>query len=283
MLIAPVVARRASWARGTPNPRRESRGAYGARADFQRAVGGGVGYDASVDEAHSVLADDVGPAAQRVDDAGPAAVGCGGSFVRQGGEHDSDSASDRQRCVQPQELQLRGVCRWPPDHGRGAAGGPAPVRVGREVLDEVDRHRDAAGLQVRGVAGVGDDAVDGVGELGSGAPSLLDRRVGIEVARLHEDGNVRNRVSLKRRAGGRIGWPVEALRSGIDVDAQPRASRERPEWPVPERRQSAVILGSAGRREEPPGHTGADSRDTRSRRTRRHCRGQDRPRSRSPR
>jgi hypothetical protein len=54
------------------------------------------------------------------------------------------------------------------------------------VLDEVDRHRHAARLVlVWGVARVGDDAVDRVGELGGSPAALLDRRDGVEVAGLH--------------------------------------------------------------------------------------------------
>jgi hypothetical protein len=56
------------------------------------------------------------------------------------------------------------------------------------VFDEFDRHRDAAWLEVRGVAGVGDDGVGRVGELGGGPAALFDRRIGVQLAGLNEDG-----------------------------------------------------------------------------------------------
>jgi hypothetical protein len=64
------------------------------------------------------------------------------------------------------EAQLRGVQRRAPDDGRRAGGMEAALRVALLAVDEVERHRRAARLQVGGVAGVGDDAVDRVRELG---------------------------------------------------------------------------------------------------------------------
>jgi hypothetical protein len=172
-------------------------GAGGAAADDLRAVGGGVGHDASVDEAHPLAGRHVGAAAERVERAVEAGRRGGHPGVGDGGERDADRPSHRCPGVHREARQLGRAARRAVDHRRRPAVAAAAVRVGLQVLDEVDRHRQAARARVRRVADVRDDGEGRVRELRGGGAPLLHRRVAVEVTRLDEDRDVRQRPALQ--------------------------------------------------------------------------------------
>ena len=105
-------------------------------------------------------------------------------------------------------------------------------------------------VQVRRVAGVGDDGVDRVGELRGGRAALLD---GVLVSRSPDCTSTgTSGIARPRRGEPAVGSAGQSRHfgPGVDAGAQPRVGRERAELRRVERRERAVVLRRAAPRAE---------------------------------